>query len=63
MFARPAPEVLVGSKPAPSSRISKRSVPSSDSATTTLLAPAACFAAFCIASRQQKYTALSTASR
>ncbi len=60
MFTRPEPSsALATSKPAPSSRTSTRSVPLSESSITAALAPWACLAAFCSASRQQKYAAVS----
>ena len=43
-----------GSKPAPSSRTSKRRTPLSASSIVSCVAPSACLEAFCIASRQQK---------
>jgi hypothetical protein len=61
MLVNPRPPVIdVESKPAPSSRTSTRSAPLSDSSITEAVAPCACLAAFCSASRQQKYAAVST---
>ena len=64
MFASPAPALVTsGSKPAPSSWTRSRSTafsgPARSSQTSTRWAPA-CLAAFCRASRQQKYSAAST---
>ena len=53
----PAPLVVSTSKPGPSSRTSKRRSLPSSSTTQIRVEPGACFATFCIASRQQKYTA------
>src|SRR6266581_1544969 len=61
MLVRPAPSPSrPASKPAPSSQTSNSRPPASSQILTRAVASApACLAAFCIASRQQKYTAAS----
>ena len=61
MLVRPAPRVdPFTSNPQPSSRTSKCSPSPAVRSIVIRCAPSACLDAFCIASRQQKYTALST---
>src|SRR5664280_1659572 len=63
MFMNPCPAwATSGSNPGPSSLTAKRRPPSSSHTRSCTWASGACLAAFCSASRQQKYTAASTAA-
>ena len=60
-LASPVPTgVVAGSKPMPSSSTRKLSLPSRPVRATRILVALECFAAFCTASRQQKYAVAST---
>jgi hypothetical protein len=60
MFTYPCPRLATAaSNPGPSSLTVNSSPPDSSHTRISTCAPAACLAAFCRASRQQKYTAAS----